>query len=221
MSSVPSAVPIGQPLHGASFGAAVRRFWRGYVVFSGRASRSEFWWAFLFVSVVSILSQVPFWISYVALMVESIRMDTVDPNGDPTALLAAMGAMFGWMIPMLLVALALTLPTLTVMWRRLQDANFPGALSLLMVAGLGLIPLIMCVFDSNPAGVQYDPEYRRQLAMGQLHLYSQQTAAYGQGDGGQPYGGQAYGAPEYGGQQYGGQPYSGQGYGGQGYGEQR
>lgn len=156
MSSVPSAVPVGQPLYGAPFGAAVRRFWRGYVVFSGRASRSEFWWAFLFVSIIGIVAQVPFWISYVALM----------------------------------------------------------------VAGLGLIPLIMCVFDSNPAGVQYDPEYRRQLAMAHLHGYSQQAAAYGQGYGGQPYGGQAYGAPEHGGQQYGGQAYGGQSYGGQPYGDQ-
>ena len=36
------------PLSGCDFGQAIKRYWKGYARFSGRASRSEFWYAFLF-----------------------------------------------------------------------------------------------------------------------------------------------------------------------------
>ena len=38
----PSEVPLSQPLYGATMGQAINRFWKKYVVFSGRASRSEY-----------------------------------------------------------------------------------------------------------------------------------------------------------------------------------
>ncbi|OJX65003.1 MAG: hypothetical protein BGO95_01495 [Micrococcales bacterium 73-13] len=41
-------VPLDQPLYGATFGQAVSRFWSKYATFDGRASRSEYWFAFLF-----------------------------------------------------------------------------------------------------------------------------------------------------------------------------
>ena len=40
-------VPLDAPLRGASFGQAFARFFKKYVIFHGRASRSEFWWWFL------------------------------------------------------------------------------------------------------------------------------------------------------------------------------
>lgn len=198
----PNVIPVGQPLPGASFGVAVQRFWKGYVAFSGRASLSEFWWSTLFTFLIALLAQVPFWIAYVAAMVETIRLDTTDPNGDPTAMLGAVFAMLGWMIPMMLVALALVLPSLAVMWRRLQDANFHGAFALMQLAGLGIVPLIMCLFPSHPAGVRFDPAYRAQQAA----AYAAYAQAYGQPHAqgyGQPYGG---GYPQQPNQPYG-QPY--------------
>ncbi len=36
--------PLWAPYYGAPFPAAVKRFWKKYTVFSGRASRSEYWW---------------------------------------------------------------------------------------------------------------------------------------------------------------------------------
>jgi len=44
------------PFYGASFGASVRRFFRKYAVFTGRASRSEFWWAMLFQYIVGTIA---------------------------------------------------------------------------------------------------------------------------------------------------------------------
>ena len=41
---VDTSAPSDRPLYGAGFGQAVRRFWSKYATFSGRASRSEFWW---------------------------------------------------------------------------------------------------------------------------------------------------------------------------------
>jgi hypothetical protein len=38
---------LSQPLYGASIVQAITRFFKKYATFSGRASRSEFWWAYL------------------------------------------------------------------------------------------------------------------------------------------------------------------------------
>ena len=42
--STPPA-PLDLPQYGATFGQAIARFWGKYTTFSGRASRSEYWWA--------------------------------------------------------------------------------------------------------------------------------------------------------------------------------
>ena len=41
-----------QPVTGCSFKDAIIRYWKGYVRFRGRASRSEYWWAMLFTFLV-------------------------------------------------------------------------------------------------------------------------------------------------------------------------
>lgn len=46
-------VPLDQPLYGATFGEAIGRFWSKYASFDGRASQSEYWWAFLFFVLLS------------------------------------------------------------------------------------------------------------------------------------------------------------------------
>lgn len=48
-------VPLSQPLYGASIGQAVRRFWKKYATFTGRASRAEFWWWYLVSTLVSVV----------------------------------------------------------------------------------------------------------------------------------------------------------------------
>ena len=40
------------PVTGCSFKDAIIRYWKGYVCFRGRASRSEYWWAMLFTFLV-------------------------------------------------------------------------------------------------------------------------------------------------------------------------
>lgn len=47
--------PLNKPYYGCPPQEAVTRFFRKYVVFSGRASRSEFWWAILGYVIVSVV----------------------------------------------------------------------------------------------------------------------------------------------------------------------
>ncbi|MGM1029076.1 MAG: DUF805 domain-containing protein [Actinomycetota bacterium] len=206
--SISSAVPVGQPLPGASFREAIQRFFRGYVVFSGRASRHEFWWAMLFTFLVSLAIQIPFWVVWVIFMTRTVSL--TDPSGTRASQeLVGIGVVMLVLIAVvLLLSLALMLPTYAVMWRRLQDANFHGAIALASLVGFGIVPLVMCALPSNPAGIQYDPAYRAQMAeygyqqaYGQP-AYGQQPQAYGQPP--QAYGQQPYGQPTQ-------QPYS-QGY---------
>ncbi|KAA8818304.1 hypothetical protein CSQ85_09080 [Bifidobacterium rousetti] len=54
-------VPDRLPWPGCPFGDAIRRYWTGYVRFDGRASRSEFWFAMLFLFLVGlVVSWIPF-----------------------------------------------------------------------------------------------------------------------------------------------------------------
>ena len=110
-------VPLDQPLYGASFGEAISRFWSKYVAFDGRASPSEFWWAMLF---VVLLSWVP------------------------------------------LLNLAMIIPTIALIVRRLHDTNRSGAYYFFVFIPLvGAIILIVFLADSPvPAGARYDIQAR-------------------------------------------------------------
>lgn len=93
------------PLYGATFGQAVSRFYGSYARFSGRASRSEFWWVMLALKVVAFLcgaSSVLGTLGPQAPRRQSVRVDVAsnrvalrrdrDPNRlRPTALQAARG----------------------------------------------------------------------------------------------------------------------------------
>lgn len=44
-----TAAPVGEPHHGyVNFGQAIQLYWTNIVNFKGRASKSEFWWGYLF-----------------------------------------------------------------------------------------------------------------------------------------------------------------------------
>src|SRR6218665_2902761 len=47
-----AATPLWAPLYGATMRQAWTRFWKKYATFSGRASRSEFWFAYLWISIL-------------------------------------------------------------------------------------------------------------------------------------------------------------------------
>ena len=47
--------PLWAPLYGATLQQAVQRFFKKYAIFSGRASRSEYWWWALVSLIVGIV----------------------------------------------------------------------------------------------------------------------------------------------------------------------
>lgn len=136
---VPSTAAL--PDYSISFADAVRRGFRRYVTFDGRASRAEFWYWYLFVVGVLLVLVVPS---------AAIGSATASPDG-------SVGPVFvvGFVAAGLFYA-AVLLPTIAVACRRLHDAGFSG-LYLLLGLVTGLIPLIMCALPTSPNAVRYGP----------------------------------------------------------------
>ena len=100
------------------FGQAIRSCFGKYATFSGRASRSEFWYFSLFVFVTSIVA------------------DILDRQ------LFSSAELFGGPLN-LIVSVVTVLPSLAVGSRRLHDTERSGWLQLIMLTIVGIIPLIL------------------------------------------------------------------------------
>jgi uncharacterized membrane protein YhaH (DUF805 family) len=151
--------PRWAPYYGISFGRAVARFFTKYATFSGRASRSEFWWAYLLNVVVSfVLLGV-----ILALRWSTIEYDTVDFGDGNVYQVAQAPAPWFWILFLLptLWWLATIVPTLALGWRRLHDANLAGALWIIAVF-VGIVGIVFGLLPSNPEGARFDrPEEAR------------------------------------------------------------
>ncbi|MFW0797711.1 DUF805 domain-containing protein [Gordonia sp. CPCC 205515] len=133
---------LSLPLYRANMSQAVKRYFRNYVNFSGRASQSEFWFAYLF-NVLSIL----------VLTVVSVLIAGVSGGNSVGGVLASI-----LMILAMLFSLAVILPGISVAVRRLHDANQSGAwlfCVFIPVVG-GFTTLVVGLLPSDPAGVHYD-----------------------------------------------------------------
>jgi uncharacterized membrane protein YhaH (DUF805 family) len=144
----PSAVPaLDQPHYGIGPIAAVARFYRKYATFSGRASRSEYWWiALVFFVVYLVLGLATFG---AGLATGRERFDgTTEPGigALPFALL------------LVVISLASIVPNIALAVRRLHDCNFSGLLYLITfvpyLGGLALV--VLAALPSNPLGARYD-----------------------------------------------------------------
>jgi uncharacterized membrane protein YhaH (DUF805 family) len=119
------------------FDEAIKSLFNNYATFSGRARRSEFWFAYLFVVLVYIGASV----------IDSILFDiSVDEFG----------------LFYIIAVLGTFIPTLAVTWRRLHDMGKSGGF-----AFIGLIPVVGWILlivwlatDSQPAKNQYGPKVK-------------------------------------------------------------
>lgn len=148
----PSSVPLDKPLYGATFFQAIKRFWAKYATFSGRASRSEFWWASLFVVLVVLIIWVPGTIIGMVTGTPTVSPTTGKSNITPgPAFLpfVAVGMMF---------YLAILVPSIAITVRRLHDGNYSGAFYFLVFVPWigGLILLILSLMESKPEGARFD-----------------------------------------------------------------
>lgn len=107
------------PVAGCSFKDAIIRYWKGYVRFRGRASRSEYWFAMLHVTLIG------------------FAFGLLDQSD------SGVGALFSLLSTCW--GLATIIPTIALSWRRLHDSNKPGPF-LFIVYGLYLIGYLLLFF---------------------------------------------------------------------------
>ncbi|WP_415853766.1 DUF805 domain-containing protein [Sinomonas sp. G460-2] len=132
-SLTPGEPPLWAPHYGANARQALKRFFKKYATFTGRASRSEFWWwAFVYYLFIGVL-----W--FIGLAQRGSTIDYVT-------------------ILMLVWLLGVTVPMLALIARRLHDANLSGWFMF-----LGSIPfvgtvvlLIFMLLPPKPAGQRFD-----------------------------------------------------------------
>jgi uncharacterized membrane protein YhaH (DUF805 family) len=134
--------PLWAPYYGAPFPAAVKRFFKKYATFSGRASRSEYWWWALVSGVVGIVLNI----------IVSTGSTTTASGTTPGP-----GAVFGYVL-LAIWSLGTIVPSLALLVRRLHDSNKSGwmaLLGLIPIAG-GIILLVFALLGPNPAGQRFD-----------------------------------------------------------------
>ncbi|MBG6192143.1 uncharacterized membrane protein YhaH (DUF805 family) [Arthrobacter sp. CAN_A212] len=136
--------PLWAPYYGASFKVAVQRFFKKYAMFSGRASRSEYWWWALVATLVGSL-----------LNVLTNAGGGISPsNGEMTA---APAVITGYLL-IAIWGLATIIPSIALTIRRLHDVNLSGWFLLLgLIPALGALALfVMMLLPPNPAGQRFD-----------------------------------------------------------------
>ena len=142
----PAPVSLEAPYYGAPFGAAVSRFFKKYATFSGRASRSEYWWWYLF----SIIVAAVFNILSFALGGYGYQLDGTyaPPSAGATIIFVIWGI---W-------ALATLVPHFALLARRLHDTNRSAWwIFLLLVPLVGpIVILVFVLLGPDPAGARFD-----------------------------------------------------------------
>lgn len=133
-----------------SFGAAIQRAFSNYCVFTGRASRSEFWWFFLFTYIVNIV------LGWPSMMGAVQVLSSADSNAMAYSALQTGGIMsyIYW-----LWGLFILLPSWGLLFRRLHDAGHSGWNWLwifLPLVGWIILIVFLCQ-PSVPVENQYGP----------------------------------------------------------------
>ncbi|KAJ1682619.1 hypothetical protein LUZ63_022156 [Rhynchospora breviuscula] len=144
MTNPTSAPSLDQPYYGAPLKEAVRRFFQKYATFTGRASRSEFWWWILVAAIVN----------FVLNLLASIGGFALKPNGE--------FEIGGFAVFVLIVAglwgLATIVPQIALTVRRLHDTNRSGFWYFIVLIPLigSIVLLVFLLLDSDPQGARFD-----------------------------------------------------------------
>jgi uncharacterized membrane protein YhaH (DUF805 family) len=133
-------------------GAAFRRFWKKGVTFTGRASPSEYWKAWVATTGIAVALYV------LSSIVSAAGLAAVMNSGNYSAYSAVAGFSTFLLVVAFLYAIAVAIPSIAVAVRRLHDTNQPGAMYLLTFIPFvgGLILLIMLTQASRPEGARFD-----------------------------------------------------------------
>jgi uncharacterized membrane protein YhaH (DUF805 family) len=132
------------------FGQAVRTCLGKYGTFSGRASRSEFWWFFLFTTIVN---AVPWVLGGIVLGISS--------GSSADGSVGGVTMIIGYLLYVIafLVSLAFFIPSLAVGCRRLHDRGTSGWLQLLLlVPCANIILIIFWILAGTEGDNMYGPK---------------------------------------------------------------
>ena len=146
--------PLWAPHYGISLPGAVSRFFRKYATFSGRASRSEYWWWSLVSLVVTLAIEVVY---FVGLSQSNV---STDPGTGETSItsfsplfLIGGGLLAVWLLATIIPNWALTV-------RRFHDSNHSGwfiLLGLIPFVG-GIITFVFTLLGPSDEGARFDRE---------------------------------------------------------------
>ena len=116
--------------------------------FSGRASRSEYWW----VTIVQLVVQVLWWVFFIGVL----QMKALSPTDDVMNLLVTVV-----LLVTCVAMLVLSVPTFSLTVRRLHDTDHSGWYFLIQFLPFGSWLLFRALRqDSDPAGFQFDDSTR-------------------------------------------------------------
>jgi len=131
------------------FAESVRTCFGKFADFQGRASRSEFWWFFLFSVLVSLGLTIPL---YVLMAIAAAAGDNAAGAG-----LAAVIAII-WSIAVVIITIVLLIPLLAVGARRLHDYGQSAWLLLLYFVPCGnLVLIVLWALGGTPGDNPYGP----------------------------------------------------------------
>jgi uncharacterized membrane protein YhaH (DUF805 family) len=141
------AVPLWAPLYGAGPVVAVKRFFQKYADFTGRASRSEYWW-------VVLANTVLYMVLGIVGFLAGIPGSTTDSDGTMNP---GPGFIpFGFVFAVLLFGTIV--PFLSLGARRLHDIDLSGWLQLINFVPYlgGFVLFILSLLGPKPAGARFD-----------------------------------------------------------------
>ena len=130
---------------------AYKKLWTNYVNFTGRSSRSDYWWAILCNSLIIL----PFVFTATSIfysnLIEFIRGSAISTfSGEESVLSVYSIDVIILFIIIVLFSLAILLPNLAISIRRLRDAGFHWSLIFVPIGAalfsfLGLIPFLRAI----------------------------------------------------------------------------
>ncbi len=129
-----------------SFGQAISRAFTNYCCFTGRASRSEYWWWVLFCYIVSSILFIPSMSTFMTVINSSNPLDIYTSMSYNSILQNLWG-------------IGTLLPSLGLLFRRLHDANHSGwniCWVFLPIAGVIILLVYLCQ-PSFPGANKYGP----------------------------------------------------------------
>lgn len=146
-------VPLSQPLYGATIGQAVRRFFKKYATFTGRASRAEFWWWYLVSTLVSFVLSAINRLFAGPQPLPPTTQDQLNQYVSDVVAWSLRGSVLGliWGVATLVGVLALST-------RRLHDTNRSGWWYLIILIPIvgAIILIVFWASEPKPEGQRYD-----------------------------------------------------------------